>query len=103
MSCLLHIDTATDVCSVALTNDGEVVCERVADEHPVYIFGGGAAKCADVIAHPNVHFIDGIRPLARHMMPLAERRIAQGRIEDTAYFEPYYLKDFVAIKSTPLF
>ena len=37
------------------------------------------------------------------MMPLAERRIAQGRIEDTAYFEPYYLKDFVAIKSKPLF
>ena len=31
MSCLLHIDTATDVCSVALTNDGEVVCERVSD------------------------------------------------------------------------
>ena len=76
---------------------------NVADEHPVYIFGGGAAKCADVIGHPNVHFIDGIRPLARHMMPLAERRIAQGRIEDTAYFEPYYLKDFVAIKSKPLF
>ena len=200
MSCLLHIDTATDVCSVALTNDGEVVCERVSDgsqpqhaallapyveemlsmadshampldgvavsmgpgsytglrigvstakgvcyarkvnliavptlemlcvpvllerddlpddallcpmidarrmevyaaiydralnvkreisadiidensylefleKHPVYFFGNGSAKCREKITHPNAHFIDDIRPLAKWMFPLAE-------------------------------
>ena len=36
------------------------------------------------------------------MMPLAERRFLNGQFEDVAYFEPFYLKDFVAIKSKPL-
>ena len=66
------------------------------DERPVYFFGNGAAKCMDVIAHPNAHYIDGIEPLAKNMFPLAERRIAQGQTEDVAYFVPFYLKDFVA-------
>ena len=66
------------------------------DERPVYFFGNGAAKCMDVIAHPNARYIDGIEPLAKNMFPLAERRIAQGQTEDVAYFVPFYLKDFVA-------
>lgn len=66
------------------------------DERPVYFFGNGAAKCMDVIAHPNARYIDGIEPLAKNMFPLAERRIAQGKTEDVAYFVPFYLKDFVA-------
>lgn len=66
------------------------------DAHPVYFFGNGAAKCMDTIAHPNAHLIEGIRPLAKHMMPLAEKRIALEQYEDVAYFTPFYLKDFVA-------
>ncbi len=64
-------------------------------EHPVYFFGNGAEKCRDVLRHPNAHFLPGVCPEARHMMPLAERAIAQGRFADVAYFEPFYLKDFV--------
>lgn len=67
-------------------------------ECPVYFFGDGAKKCADVLRHPNAHFIDGIVPLARNMLPLAERALALGKTEDIAYFEPFYLKDFVAGK-----
>ncbi len=66
------------------------------DEHPVYFFGNGAAKCMETIGHPNAHLREGIVPLAKHMYPLAEKRIALGQYEDVAYFTPFYLKDFVA-------
>ena len=66
------------------------------DEHPVYFFGNGAAKCRAKITHPNARFINDIRPLARWMFPLAEKAKAEGRFEDVAYFEPFYLKEFVA-------
>ena len=66
------------------------------DKHPVYFFGNGAAKCMDIISHPNAHLIEGIEPLAKWMQPLAERRLWNGETEDVAYFTPFYLKDFVA-------
>ena len=66
------------------------------DQHPVYFFGNGACKCMEVINHPNAHLIKGIEPLAKHMFPLAEKRIALEQYEDVAYFVPFYLKDFVA-------
>ncbi len=66
------------------------------DQHPVYFFGNGAKKCQEVISHPNAHFISGIEALAKNMLPLAERRMAQEQFEDVAYFVPFYLKDFVA-------
>lgn len=71
-------------------------------EHPIYFFGNGAAKCQSVIQHPNAHFIEGIVPLAKWMFPLAERALHLSETRDVAYFEPFYLKDFVAIKSKSL-
>lgn len=71
-------------------------------EHPVYFFGNGAAKCKEKLTHPNAHFIDDIQPLASMMFPLAEKAIAEGRFEDVAYFEPFYLKEFVAGTSKKL-
>lgn len=66
------------------------------DERPVFFFGNGAQKCMDVINHPNAHLLEGVEPLARWMQPLAERRLLQNQTEDVAYYEPFYLKDFVA-------
>lgn len=66
------------------------------DERPVYFFGNGAAKCMETINHPNAHLIEGIEPLAKWMQPLAERRLLNEQTEDVAYFEPFYLKDYVA-------
>ena len=63
---------------------------------PVYFFGNGAAKCMAAINHPNARLVEGIEPLAKYMQPLAERRMAEERFEDVAYFVPFYLKDFVA-------
>lgn len=67
-------------------------------EHPTWFFGNGAKKCQDVIQHENAHFIEGIMPLAKWMSPLAERALLLGEKQDTAYFEPFYLKEFAAIK-----
>ena len=69
------------------------------DKGLVYFFGNGAEKCKEIINHPNARFIDNVVPTAKSMLPLAELAIAQGQYEDVAYFEPFYLKDFVAIKS----
>lgn len=68
------------------------------DERPVFFFGNGAGKCTSVINHPNAYYIEGIEPLAKWMQPLAEKRFLNEQFEDVAYFEPFYLKDFVAIK-----
>lgn len=72
------------------------------EQHPVYFFGNGAAKCREKITHPNAHFLENVRPLAKMMMPLAEKAIATGDYKDVAYFEPFYLKEFVATKPKPL-
>ena len=66
------------------------------EEHPVYFFGNGAAKCHDKIIHRNAHFIEDILPLAKMMFPLAEKAYLANDFKDMAYFEPFYLKEFVA-------
>ncbi|NPD81874.1 tRNA (adenosine(37)-N6)-threonylcarbamoyltransferase complex dimerization subunit type 1 TsaB [Prevotella sp. PINT] len=81
--------------------DGETYREYL-DRHPVYFFGNGAAKCMEAVNHPNARLIEGIEPLAKNMFPLAERRLMQGKTEDVAYFVPFYLKDFVALKPKKL-
>ena len=77
--------------------DGNTYREYL-DQHPVYFFGNGAAKCMEAIAHPNARLIEGIEPQAKWMQPLAERRFLNEQFEDVAYFVPFYLKDFVAKK-----
>lgn len=73
------------------------------DKGPVFFFGNGAAKCSSIITHPNAHFLDKFcHPLAKNMMPLAERAWFDERFEDIAYFEPFYLKNFVASKPKEL-
>jgi tRNA threonylcarbamoyladenosine biosynthesis protein TsaB len=71
-------------------------------EHPVYFFGNGTEKCKSKLTHPNAHFIDGIVPLASMMFPLSEKAMATSDFKDVAYFEPFYLKEFVATKSRKL-
>lgn len=66
------------------------------ERHPVYFYGNGAAKCREKITHPNAHFIDDVHPLAKMMFPLAEKAMAAKDFKDVAYFEPFYLKEFVA-------
>jgi len=62
------------------------------------LFGSGAAKCKDVVKYEGAVFQDGIFPLATDMAALAAKAYVAGRFEDTAYFEPFYLKEFQATK-----
>ena len=62
----------------------------------VVFFGDGAEKCKSVIQSPNALFLDDIVPLASSMGSSSEKAYAESRFEDIAYFEPFYLKEFVA-------
>lgn len=77
--------------------DGESFADYLS-AGPVLFVGDGALKCREVIRHPNARFQDAA-PLVRYMAPLAEEAYAIGRFENLAYFEPFYLKDFVATVS----
>ena len=60
--------------------------------------GDGAGKCADVIKHTNAHFCQ-CNPKASAMLSPAMEALKEKRFEDVAYFEPFYLKEFVATVS----
>jgi tRNA threonylcarbamoyladenosine biosynthesis protein TsaB len=60
--------------------------------------GDGAGKCADVIKHPNAQFCQ-CWPKASAMLKPAMAAFKENRFEDVAYFEPFYLKEFVATVS----
>lgn len=68
------------------------------EEGKVLFIGDGALKCKGVIGHPNAVFQEA-QPLARNMAALAEERYKAGQFEDLAYYEPFYLKDFVTTVS----
>ena len=68
----------------------------ILDKQPILFFGNGAATCKDVITHANARFYKDIVRLAKYMMPLAEKAFLNGKTEDVAYFEPFYLKEFIA-------
>lgn len=62
----------------------------------VYFCGSGAAKCKDTINIPRAVYIDDIVPLAEKMAAMATRKFICGQVEDVAYYEPFYLKEFQA-------
>jgi tRNA threonylcarbamoyladenosine biosynthesis protein TsaB len=65
----------------------------------VYLIGDGVEKCKGIINHKNAFFIDDKLPSANQMSTLSFKKFKISNFEDVAYFEPFYLKDFVAIKS----
>ncbi len=69
------------------------------DKRKVVFFGNGANKCKDIIKNKNAFFIDGVFPSAKDMIALSYQSFINKNFEDTAYFEPFYLKDFVATVS----
>ncbi len=62
----------------------------------IAFFGNGADKCKQLIKHKNALFIDGVYPSAKYMAQLAQKAFDKKQFKDVAYFEPFYLKDFVA-------
>ncbi|WNH08962.1 tRNA (adenosine(37)-N6)-threonylcarbamoyltransferase complex dimerization subunit type 1 TsaB [Thalassobellus suaedae] len=83
---------------------------QILDEHAfadylekgkVYFIGNGVEKTKTLINHPNAIFIEDKLPSANEMSLLAYNKYKKSDTEDVAYFEPYYLKDFVALKPKP--
>ena len=68
------------------------------EQGPCLFIGDGAGKCADVIRHPNAHFVQCC-PNASSMLSPALAAYRAGDFKDVAYFEPFYLKEFVATVS----
>lgn len=68
------------------------------EQGPCLFIGDGAGKCADVIKHPNAHFCQ-CHPKASAMLAPALAAFRNGDFKDVAYFEPFYLKEFVATVS----
>lgn len=62
----------------------------------VAFWGDGAAKCQEIIRHPNALFLEDIHPGVVGMMAPVLQKFHQQKFENLAYFEPFYLKDFVA-------
>ena len=79
----------------SLTNDQS----PITNDQLVYYFGDGAAKCQSVLTAPNWHFIPEIVPEAQYMGVLAENSKSIVKGTDLAYFEPFYLKEFIAAPS----
>ncbi|OUN59000.1 tRNA (adenosine(37)-N6)-threonylcarbamoyltransferase complex dimerization subunit type 1 TsaB [Alistipes sp. An66] len=84
----------TDV-SAEVVSEESFAAYRQAGE-PFVIFGSGARKCADLLA--GATFVE-VTPSARGLARLAQQALDEGRTEDIAYFEPFYLKDFVVTTS----
>ena len=68
----------------------------ILSRHKVLFFGSGAEKCKSVLSHSNAIFIDHFSPSAEYLIPFSEEKFHRKEFEDIAYFEPYYLKDFIA-------
>lgn len=70
--------------------------KTILDQHKVYCFGNGSDKCKDTLQHQNLTYLSGIEPLAKDMAQLSEEAYNQKEFQDVAYFEPFYLKEFIA-------
>lgn len=64
----------------------------------VHFLGNGAEKFKSLVSSPNAVFIEDKFPSSREMISFSEEKFEQGNFEDVAYFEPFYLKDFMAGK-----
>ncbi|MBQ3187244.1 MAG: tRNA (adenosine(37)-N6)-threonylcarbamoyltransferase complex dimerization subunit type 1 TsaB [Alistipes sp.] len=87
-------EALSEVSAEVITTES-FAAERVS-EHPFVIFGNGAKKCEEVLS--GATWVQ-VAPSARGLVRLAEEAFEKGQFEDLAYFEPFYLKDFVVTTS----
>jgi tRNA threonylcarbamoyladenosine biosynthesis protein TsaB len=73
----------------------ETSFQKFADKKIAFV-GDGVEKSKSILNLPNAEFIENLHPSGKFMMDLAEKKFEQKEFEDVAYFEPFYLKEFVA-------
>lgn len=97
-TCVLNADNSVKEETKALVLESDSFADIIA-QNQIAFFGPGMDKCKALYSRfPSVTFIDNIFPSAQFMIPISEQKFLNGDFEDTAYFEPFYLKDFVAGK-----
>jgi len=80
--------------SARIVNDS--IFAHLLKEHEIVFFGNGAEKCKSILNNKNALFLGPQKASARFMAILAEEYFVGNEFEDVAYFEPFYLKDFIA-------
>ena len=101
MECYTMIASRTNVLR---DTQADIVDAHTYDEwlgqNEVTFIGNGADKTRPLLeAHSNARYDNTFRPSAEGMLETAEQKLRHSQFEDVAYYEPYYLKDFVAKKS----
>ena len=99
-----------EVYSSVFNNKGKVIKETSAEiitpdsfsdllaDNILLFFGDGADKCRDMIKSENALFVPDFNVSARYMYHPSINALGNGLFEDVAYFEPFYLKEFIATK-----
>ncbi len=90
--------------AVVVENEESLINDQLpmTNDQSVYYFGDGAEKCSKVFTKPNWHLVPNIVPEARFVGVLAENqksKIENQKSIDLAYYEPFYLKEFIAAQS----
>jgi tRNA threonylcarbamoyladenosine biosynthesis protein TsaB len=68
----------------------------IASDARIIVFGNGSAKCKQVLTDDRFIFVDGVVASSKNMAVMASHKFEKGCFVDVAYFEPFYLKDFIA-------
>lgn len=90
-----HIQTTAIQAQILDSNSFEAIL----NQDKVYFIGSGVEKTKTLISHPNAVFIKDKLPSAKEMGRLAHEKLKKHDFEDVAYFEPFYLKDFIGHKA----
>ena len=70
--------------------------QSILKNQKIVFFGDGMEKCRSTIQHANSIFVQDFYPLARYLAVISNNYFLKNKFEDLAYFEPFYLKDFLA-------
>jgi tRNA threonylcarbamoyladenosine biosynthesis protein TsaB len=89
----MHLNPVSDIRAMIIDAGS---FDDILKKNSLYIFGDGAEKCKPLLDHTGICFLDHVYPSADYMIPFSEDAYKTGKFEDVAYFEPFYLKDFVA-------
>lgn len=104
-----------EVYNALFTSDGVMIREtsadiidemsfrKILDLKKIIFFGTGAEKCSSTLTHPNALFEKGFSLSASYLHIPSVNALKDKHFEDVAYFEPYYLKEFIATIPRKLF
>ncbi|MHA7112338.1 tRNA (adenosine(37)-N6)-threonylcarbamoyltransferase complex dimerization subunit type 1 TsaB [Sunxiuqinia elliptica] len=94
--CSLYNSSNKEVQAVSAQIIEDDSFQELLQKQTVIFFGNGAAKCKAKINHPQAIFLDDVKTSAQFMCSLSQKAYENNEFEDVAYFEPFYLKNFIA-------